>query len=138
MKESGYYNIETLAKMTGLTRRTIRYYVQCHLLYPPKGAGRGHYYTTEHLTRIKEILKLQEQGFPLNKMKELFSGAEPRIVETIDACAKMEERPVEFRERYLTRVNIGPEIEFNFRPDLLNEEDVRKIQEFISSLLKRT
>jgi DNA-binding transcriptional MerR regulator len=137
MKEPGYYNIETLAKMTGLTRRTIRYYVQCRLLYPPKGAGRGHYYTTEHLTRIKEILRLQEQGVPLEKMKDLFSGAEPLLVESIDACAKMEERPAEFRERYLTRVNIGPEIELNFRPDLLSEEDVREIQELIISLLRR-
>ena len=138
MKTDGlkYFNIDALAKRTGVSRRTIRYYVQRELLPKPEGGGRGHYYTTKHLERIKEIQRLQSEGVPLDKMKELFSGAE------LLAVSNFVPRPIEpkadaFQERYLTRINIGPEVELNFRPDLLTEEDVREIQEFINSILKR-
>src|SRR5262245_22390917 len=70
-----YYNINTLAQKTGLTRRTIRYYVQRGLLPRPEGGGRGHYYTEEHLARIELLQRWRSQGVPLEKMKELFPGA---------------------------------------------------------------
>lgn len=59
------YAIGDLAALTGLTRRTIRFYVQRHLLPPPLGAGRGHYYTDEHLARARRIRALQTDGLDL-------------------------------------------------------------------------
>ncbi|MBC7476337.1 MAG: MerR family transcriptional regulator, partial [Candidatus Sericytochromatia bacterium] len=43
------YNIEVLAKLTELTKRTIRYYIEIGLLTPPIGNCRASYYTDYHL-----------------------------------------------------------------------------------------
>ena len=79
MNESmGIYNIDSLARRAGLTRRTVRYYVQRGLLEPPQGGGRGSYYTEEHLRRLERIRSWAEQGVPLLHMKALLeSGIEP-------------------------------------------------------------
>jgi DNA-binding transcriptional MerR regulator len=79
MNESmGIYNIDSLARRAGLTRRTVRYYVQRGLLEPPQGGGRGSYYTEEHLRRLERIRSWAEQGVPLLHMKALLEkGMEP-------------------------------------------------------------
>lgn len=59
------YSIGEVAEMTGIPRRTIRFYVQQGLLAPPCGAGRGHFYTDEHIKRLAEIRTLQEGGLAL-------------------------------------------------------------------------
>jgi len=74
----GVFNIDTLARRAGLTRRTVRYYVQRGLLEPPQGGGRGSYYTEEHLRRLERIRAWAEQGVPLLYMKALLEkGMEP-------------------------------------------------------------
>lgn len=59
------YSIGEVAEMTGVPRRTIRFYVQQGLLAPPCGAGRGHFYTDEHVKRLTEIRTLQDGGLAL-------------------------------------------------------------------------
>ena len=73
------YNIETLAKLAGLTRRTIRYYVQKGLLEPPEGGGRGSYYTDAHLEQLQKTQKWSEQGVPLIHMKARVEGREGQV-----------------------------------------------------------
>ena len=63
--------------MTGLSRRTIHYYVQRGLLPPPEGGGRGHFYTAEHVERIRRIRAWQDAGSSLERIKgSLAPGAE--------------------------------------------------------------
>ena len=38
------YSIGAIAEKTGISRRTVRYYVQLGLIEPPVGKGRGSYY----------------------------------------------------------------------------------------------
>src|SRR5215470_14935149 len=59
------YGIEELAELGGVTRRTVRYYVQRGLLPAPLGTGRGPHYTSAHLERLIHIRKLQEASVPL-------------------------------------------------------------------------
>src|SRR4029450_12323962 len=47
----GLYAIGELADLGGISRRTIRYYVQEGLLPPPLGLGRGNHYGREQLDR---------------------------------------------------------------------------------------
>jgi DNA-binding transcriptional MerR regulator len=68
------YNIDNLASLSGLSRRTIHYYVQRGLLEPPEGGGRGSYYTESHLRALKRIAELAAQGVPLIHMKDLLTG----------------------------------------------------------------
>jgi len=48
-------SIGELSDATGVTRRTIRFYVQRGLLPPPLGGGRGSYYTEAHLLRLLAV-----------------------------------------------------------------------------------
>lgn len=63
------YSIGEMSELTGLSRRTIHYYVQRGLLPPPEGGGRGHYYTPEHLDRIRRIRVWQDAGTSLDRIK---------------------------------------------------------------------
>lgn len=66
------YKIDAFIKKTGLSRRTIHYYLQRGLLMPPVGDGRGSYYTREHLERLREIQKYSAKGIPLSQIKMIF------------------------------------------------------------------
>lgn len=56
------YAIEELATLGGVSRRTVRYYVQEGLIPPPLGLGRGNHYTPEHLEQLLRVKALQENG----------------------------------------------------------------------------
>src|SRR5262247_3515739 len=69
-----YYGIKELAELGGVTRRTVRYYVQRGLLPTPLGTGRGPHYTLAHLERLIHIRQLQETGVPLAEVAAWFDG----------------------------------------------------------------
>lgn len=60
------YSIGELAALAGVSRRTVRFYVQSRLISPPLGAGRGSYYTSAHLESIRSIRKRQAGGHGLS------------------------------------------------------------------------
>ena len=60
------FKLEELSEITGLSRRTIRFYIQKKLLQAPLGEKRGSYYTTEHLERLLHIKSLTDRHVPLN------------------------------------------------------------------------
>ena len=64
------YKISELAEKTGVTKRTIHYYISKGLLLPPEGSGVNSLYNDEHLQRILLIKKLQSEYLPLNKIRE--------------------------------------------------------------------
>ena len=68
------YGIEELADLGGVTRRTVRYYVQRGLLPTPLGTGRGPHYTAAHLERLIHIRTLQETGVPLAEVASRLDG----------------------------------------------------------------
>jgi len=69
-----YYGIKELAELGGVTRRTVRYYVQRGLLPTPLGTGRGPHYTSAHLERLIQIRQLQETGVPLAEVAARLDG----------------------------------------------------------------
>jgi len=68
------YGIKDLVQLSGVNRRTIRYYVQLGLLPAPEGAGRGHYYLDGHLQRLIRIRDLRQQGRSLDQIRLLLDG----------------------------------------------------------------
>ena len=56
------YNIDELADLGGVSRRTVRFYVQQGLLPAPLGVGRGSHYDRTHLERLLEVKADQEAG----------------------------------------------------------------------------
>lgn len=62
------YSIDELAVAAGVSRRTVRFYVQRGLIPPPSGLGRGSHYTKVHLDAILRVRMLQRQGVPLQEV----------------------------------------------------------------------
>jgi len=67
--EQGLYNIDELADLGGVSRRTVRYYVQLGLLPAPLGVGRGRHYGRPHLDRLLEVKAWQETGLSLDEIR---------------------------------------------------------------------
>ncbi|MFB3852660.1 MAG: MerR family transcriptional regulator [Vicinamibacterales bacterium] len=74
--ETTRYGIDDLAQLGGVSRRTVRYYVQQGLLQPPLGVGRGRHYAGEHLERLLQVKSLQEQGRSLDEIRRIIAGGE--------------------------------------------------------------
>jgi len=71
------FDVQELAELGGVSRRTVRYYVQRGLLPTPTGTGRGKHYTREHLDTLIRIRELQEAGVSLTDIAAQLGGAEP-------------------------------------------------------------
>src|SRR5262245_39234245 len=74
------YAIGELADLGGISRRTVRYYVQEGLLPAPLGVGRGNHYGREHLDRLLQLKALQETGRSLDEIRELLGQRTPMAV----------------------------------------------------------
>lgn len=77
MRAPSRFSIEELATKAGVSRRTVRYYVQRGLLPAPYGLGRGRHYGEEHLAALLQAKVLQERGVDLEGIREIFAGSEP-------------------------------------------------------------
>jgi DNA-binding transcriptional MerR regulator len=58
-------NLAELGEETGVSPRTIRYYISRGLLPGPNQAGRSASYGREHVAQLKKILKHQQTGATL-------------------------------------------------------------------------
>jgi MerR family transcriptional regulator, copper efflux regulator len=70
--------IGQLAKNSGLSRDTIRYYERLGLLVPRSRAASSAYkiYGLECQHRLEDIARLKKAGFTLREIRQLASGAE--------------------------------------------------------------
>jgi len=71
------YGIDELAQLGGVSRRTVRYYVQERLLPPPLGVGRGDHYGQAHLDALLEVKSMQEAGLSLEAIRRAVSRTGP-------------------------------------------------------------
>jgi DNA-binding transcriptional MerR regulator len=69
MTSAAPYAIGDLARLAGVSRRTVRYYVQENLIPPPLGVGRGNHYGPEHLEQIVRVKAMQEAGKTLDEIR---------------------------------------------------------------------
>jgi DNA-binding transcriptional MerR regulator len=69
------YAIGDLADLGGVSRRTVRYYVQEGLLPAPFGVGRGNHYGPEHLDQLLRVKTLQEAGRTLDEIRRALNGS---------------------------------------------------------------
>ena len=68
MSDEPRYDINELAALAGVNRRTVRFYVQRGLLPQPLGTGRGAHYDQAHLARLIEVRTQQESGLSLDQI----------------------------------------------------------------------
>ena len=77
MSHPKHFTINKLAKKSGVSVRTIRYYVTEGLLPQSHGAGRGAYYDEAHLNRIYLIQRMQNE----HKSLSLINGYLERMTD---------------------------------------------------------
>ncbi|MEV5312636.1 MerR family transcriptional regulator [Streptomyces sp. NPDC052610] len=63
--------MEELARLAGITVRTLRFYRERKLIPPPRREGRIAWYDDHHLARLRTISVLLERGHTLNGIAEL-------------------------------------------------------------------
>jgi DNA-binding transcriptional MerR regulator len=68
------HRVEDLARRTGLSVDTIRFYQKRGLLPPPRREGRVAWYGPEHSERLERIRELQQRGLSLALIRRLFDG----------------------------------------------------------------
>ena len=114
MPEETRYAIGDLADLGGVSRRTVRYYVQEGLLPTPFGIGRGNHYGPEHLDRLLRVKALQEAGQSLEEIRRALDGDERAPVEALSSASA---EPRLAREVW-RRVTLAPGVELHVSGDV--------------------
>lgn len=134
--DQGQYLIDELCRLTGFSRRTIRYYVQNGLVDPPAGRGRGGYYSDAHVGQLTRIRELQEQGYRLEAIRGMIArmSALPEV-----AAAPPASRPPETPHYAWTRYAVAPGVELHISTDAERRlgSAIRTAVETLRSVIER-
>ena len=130
--EAQTYTVEELAAVTKVNPRTIRYYIQLELLDPPQGNTRAARYSDAHLKRLVEIKKLTDQGFSLERVKEILAGPSNAV-----PPAARPQRPGELSVR--THIFLAPGVELVIDPGRANlsAEELRRLARALVAAYER-
>ena len=106
-------SIGDLADAAGVSRRTVRFYVQQRLLPPPLGRGRGRHYDQSHVERLRRIIDLQAAGHSLDSIRRILDGADPASVPTPPARSAHAPR-ASLSAQLWTRLRFGEGVELHY------------------------
>lgn len=70
------YTINKLARLAGVTTRTLRYYDQCGLLVPARVSNGYRIYGQAEIDRLQQILFYRELDLPLEEIGKILSAAD--------------------------------------------------------------
>ncbi len=68
------YSMDDLEAESGVSSRTIRYYISEGLLPPAYGRGPSAVYDADHMLRLRYIQQLKAARLPLNDIRERLNG----------------------------------------------------------------
>jgi DNA-binding transcriptional MerR regulator len=112
MADEPRYAIGDLAELGGVSRRTVRYYVQEGLIPAPLGVGRGNHYGPAHLQRLLRVKALQESGRTLDEIRRAFDDGEARVPHGAVSEAPPVPRSV------WRRITLSPGVELHISSDV--------------------
>ncbi len=108
VEQEAQYSVAELARLGGVSRRSVRYYVQEGLLPAPLGLGRGRHYGRAHLEGLLKIKSMQERGMSLAEIRrELSQGS-----------GTGDEPPSEVLRSAWTRFELAPGLELQVSSEL--------------------
>ena len=89
-----YWKVGDIAKLTGLTVRTLRFYDQIGLFSPSSQTETGHrLYDESDLSRLQQLLSLKELGLSLDEIKDVLSAEQISPLEIVHLqTAKLKEQ----------------------------------------------
>ena len=110
------YTITDLARLSGVTPRTVRYYVAQGLLPSPEQAGPSTRYGEGHLARLRLIRRLQREHLPLAEIRArvapLGDDEVARLVaaDSDPAAAPTPDRALAFVQDLMTQSGVRPRV----------------------------
>ena len=113
------YTFEELCDISGVSSRTLRYYIQIGLLDKPIGQTRAAHYVSLHLEKILRIKQLSEAGISLERIREVLSGEQLDLPERKRQVGQIEVRSHLFIKDGI-ELQVSPETA-GFSPEELRE-----------------
>jgi len=117
--EDKKYTFEELCALTGMSARTLRYYIQIGLVDKPIGQTRAAHYLSSHLEKILRIKQLSDAGISLERIRDVLLG-EPLPV------PERTKRPGQVEVRSHLWVTDGIELEISPETAGLSPEQLRQ------------
>ena len=117
--ENKKYTFEELCTLSGVSSRTLRYYIQIGLVDKPIGQTRGAHYLSLHIEKILRIKQLTEAGISLERIREVLSGSPMPLPER-------PKKPGDISVRTHLWVGAGIEIEVSAETAGLSPEQLRQ------------
>ncbi|MGC5324217.1 MerR family transcriptional regulator [Brevibacillus sp. SYSU BS000544] len=96
------WKVGELAKLTGLTIRTLRYYDQIGLFSPSGYSDSGHrLYNEEDLSRLHQILALKELNLSLDEVKSVLLGENYNPIEVVSQQIRLIKDNIRIQQKLL-------------------------------------
>ncbi|WP_429970617.1 MerR family transcriptional regulator [Fructilactobacillus sp. Tb1] len=96
------YTVAQLAKISGVSPRTIRYYDKVNLLKPSEIEENGYRkYDKAQLDKLQQILYFKNFGFKLEKIKAIINSSDYDVVNSLKIQQQMVEREIIEQQKLL-------------------------------------
>ena len=100
------YTVGTLAKMAGVSVRTLHYYDEVGLLVPPSRSAAGYrLYGTEDLLQLQQILFFRELDMPLEEIADVLDDPSFDQVQALVSHRQVMEERIARTQRLLTTID---------------------------------
>jgi DNA-binding transcriptional MerR regulator len=123
--EQRTFKIGELAKLTGITVRTLHHYDQIGLLTPSQLTDKGHrIYTEKDIKRLQQVISLKQLGFSLVEIKELIGSQSLNSLQIIEMQLKSVKKQIALQEDLYMKLD-------GIYKLMLSQEDIR-VNDFIN------
>ena len=103
----GMFTVKQLAKLAGITPRTLHYYDEIGLLKPSQVGDNGYrYYGEESLLRLQQILLYRELDMPLDAIKEVLGRHDFDVLRALESHKAELGKRIKRMERLITTVDM--------------------------------
>lgn len=121
------WKVGELAKLTGLTVRTLRFYDGIDLFSPSAFSESGHrLYDEKDIARLHQILALKELNLSLDEMKEVLNGGAYSPREIVDQQMARVKETIRIQEKLLG--------ELEHASSLMQANDELSVEDFLGLL----
>ncbi len=99
--------VKQLAKLAGITPRTLHYYDEIGLLKPSHTGDNGYrYYGEEALIRLQQILFYRELDLPLEDIKKIMKRRDFEVLDALESHKAALHKRIEKMERLIATVDL--------------------------------
>ncbi|SYX83149.1 MerR family transcriptional regulator [Paenibacillus alvei] len=124
------WKVGDLAKLTGLTLRTLRFYDQIGLFSPSAHSDSGHrLYNQADLSRLQQILSLKELGLSLEEIKSVVTGGHFSPLQIVSLQITRLKETIQMQQKLLAGLESVSELMLLKQP--VTVEDFTKLLEMM-------